>query len=82
MEDVFRLKVKRKNKRKRYADNTKTDRNLVYIVRKISRGDYDPENKSDVIQARIAMSKGIIDKDFNIIKEEYLLCQTQRKQQY
>ena len=83
MEDVFKLKVKRpKRPRKRTIDKAKDlDRKMVWITRKISRGDYDPENKSDVIHAQVAMCRGIIDKDLNILKEEFLLCQTQRKQQ-
>ena len=79
MKDVLAFKVK-KPKRKR--TNTKPynllDRKLVYITRVISRGDYDPEKPSHVIMANVARSHGIIDKDNNIIKEEYLLCQTKR----
>lgn len=74
-----------KVKRPRYHKKTlklnkknKLDRNLVYITRIISRGDYDPEKKWHVIMANVARSHGIIDSNNNILKEEYLICQTKR----
>lgn len=81
MKDVLRFKVKKPtyHKKKRTVNKANDlDRNLVYITRLISRGDFDPNKKSHVIMANVARSHGIIDKDNNIIKEEYLLCQTKR----
>lgn len=81
MRDPLALKVKRPKKKKRIrydSPASKLDRNLTYITRKISRGDYDPDKLSDVIMASVARSHGVIDKDNNILKEEYLLCKTQR----
>lgn len=79
MRDVLRFKVKRpKTKRKRNLTND-LDRKLVYITRVIARGDYDPNKKYHVIMAKIARNHGILDEENNILKEEYLLCQTQRK---
>lgn len=81
MRDPLVLKVKRPTKKatKRYdSPESKMDRTLVYITRVIARGDYDPERKSHVIMANYARSYGIIDKDNNILKEEYLLCKTKR----
>lgn len=81
MRDPLALKVKKPKKKQRIrydSPASKLDRNLVYITRKISRGDYDPNKISDVIMANVARSHGIIDKDNNIIKEEYLLCKTKR----
>lgn len=57
------------------------DRKLVYITRVISRGDYDPNKPYHVIMANVARAHGIIDKDNNILKEEFLLCQTKRTKQ-
>ena len=76
---VLRVKKPRKKQRIRYdTPESKLDRNLVYITRKISRGDFDPHKLSDTIMANVARSHGIIDKDNNILKEEYLLCKTKR----
>lgn len=80
MKDILTFKVKkpaRKTKRTRNKEND-LDRKLVYITRVISRGDFDPNKPYHVIMANVARSHGIIDKDNNIIKEEYLLCQTKR----
>lgn len=80
MKDILTFKVKkpaRKTKRTRNKEND-LDRKLVYITRVISRGDFDPNKTYHVIMANVARSHGIIDKDNNIIKEEYLLCQTKR----
>ena len=80
MEDPLTLRVKRPTRKKKRYDSpaSKLDRNLVYITRIISRGDYDPTKTSHVIMANVARSHGIIDKDNNILKEEYLLCKTKR----
>jgi len=80
MRDPLQLRVKRpKKKRVRYdTPESKLDRNLTYITRKISRGDFDPNKLSDVIMANVARSHGVIDKENNILKEEYLLCKTKR----
>lgn len=82
MKDPLTLKVKKpKTKKKRYdTPASKLDRNLVYITRIISRGDFDPTKKSHIIMANVARSHGIIDSENNIIKEEYLLCKTKRTQ--
>lgn len=81
MKDVLKFKVK-KPKKKQYAPrNSKEgnlDRKLVYITRVISRGDFNPDKPSHVIMANVARSKGILDKDNNILKEEYLICKTKR----
>lgn len=78
MGDFIKLKVKRpKYNRKRNKVND-LDRKLVYITRVISRGDYDPTKKYHIIMANVARSYGIIDNENNILKEEYLLCQTKR----
>jgi hypothetical protein len=78
MGDFIKLKVKRpKYSRKRNKVND-LDRKLVYITRVISRGDYDPTKKYHVIMANVARAHGIIDNENNILKEEYLLCQTKR----
>jgi hypothetical protein len=81
MRDPLTLRVKKPKKKKKIRydspDNV-LDRKLVYITRKISRGDFDPEKLSDVIMANVARSHGIIDKNNNILKEEYLLCKTKR----
>ena len=81
MKDVLTFKVKKPTYRKKKRSINKAndlDRKLVYITRLISRGDYDPEKPSHVIMANVARSHGIIDKENNILKEEYLLCQTKR----
>lgn len=81
MKDVLTFKVKRPTKKNKSRFRNKAndlDRKLVYITRVISRGDYDPEKPYHVIMANVARAHGIIDKDNNIIKEEYLLCQTKR----
>lgn len=80
MRDPLTLKVKRpKRPKKRYdTPASKLDRNLTYITRIISRGDFDPQKTSHVIMANVARSHGIIDRDNNILKEEYLLCKTKR----
>ena len=82
MRDVLEFKVKRPKKkhqiRVRNREND-LDRKLVYITRVISRGDYNPDKPYHVIMANVARAHGIIDKDNNILKEEYLLCQTKRK---
>ncbi len=78
MDDTLKFKVKRPKYHKRKTKDNSCDRVLVYITRVISRGDYDPERKSHVIAAKVALSKGIIDKEFNILKEEYLICKTKR----
>lgn len=81
MKDPLTLKVKRprfKKKRQPESKESKLDRNLVYITRKISRGDYDPTKLSDKIMANVARSHGVIDDENNILKEEYLLCKTKR----
>lgn len=80
MTDPFTLKVKRPRKKKQRYDSpaNKLDRNLVYITRIISRGDFDPTKKSHQIMANVARSHGILDADNNILKEEYLLCKTKR----
>lgn len=82
MKDPLTFRVKRPKKtrqpRKRNKQND-LDRKLVYITRVISRGDYDPNKPYHVIMANVARAHGIIDKDNNILKEEYLLCQTKRK---
>lgn len=81
MRDPLTLRVKRPRKKQRIRHDSPAsvlDRKLVYITRKISRGDFDPEKLSDVIMANVARSHGIIDKDNNILKEEYLLCKTKR----
>ena len=80
MRDPLKLRVKRPKKAKNRGDTKEShlDRNLVYITRKISRGDFNPESKSDMIMAKVARSKGIIDENYNILKEEYLLCKTKR----
>jgi hypothetical protein len=81
VKDILTFKVKRPRKkaqpRKRNKEND-LDRKLVYITRVISRGDYDPNKPYHVIMANVARAHGIIDKDNNILKEEYLLCQTKR----
>lgn len=81
MKDVLTFKVKRPHRQKPRVRNKQNDldRKLVYITRVISRGDFDPEKPYHHIMANVARSHGIIDKDNNIIKEEYLLCQTKRK---
>lgn len=81
MRDILTFKVKRpKRKLKARVRNKENDldRKLVYITRVISRGDYDPNKKYHVIMANVARAHGIIDKDNNILKEEYLLCKTKR----
>ena len=81
MRDVLTFKVKRpvkKNKPRVRNKANDLDRKLVYITRVISRGDFDPNKPYHVIMANVARAHGIIDKDNNIIKEEYLLCQTKR----
>jgi hypothetical protein len=81
MKDVLAFKVKRPTKKNKPRFRNKAndlDRKLVYITRVISRGDYDPEKPYHVIMANVARAHGIIDKDNNIIKEEYLKCQTKR----
>lgn len=81
MRDVLAFKVKRpikKNKPRVRNKANDLDRKLVYITRVISRGDFDPNKPYHVIMANVARAHGIIDKDNNIIKEEYLLCQTKR----
>lgn len=81
MRDILTLRVKRPHKKKDRKYDTpekKLDRNLVYITRIISRGDFDPTKTSHIIMANVARSHGIIDKDNNILKEEYLLCKTKR----
>ena len=81
MKDVLTFKVKRPKKKPKIRTRNKEndlDRKLVYITRVISRGDYDPEKPYHVIMANVARAHGIIDKDNNILKEEYLLCQTKR----
>lgn len=81
MRDVLTFKVKRpikKNKPRVRNKANDLDRKLVYITRIISRGDFDPNKPYHVIMANVARAHGIIDKDNNIIKEEYLLCQTKR----
>lgn len=81
VKDILTFKVKRPKRRvqprKRNKEND-LDRKLVYITRVISRGDYDPEKPYHVIMANVARAHGIIDKDNNILKEEYLLCKTKR----
>jgi hypothetical protein len=82
MRDPLALKVKRPKKKHRIRHDSPAsvlDRKLVYITRKISRGDYDPTKISDVIMANVARSHGIVDKENNILKEEYLLCKTKRQ---
>ncbi len=81
MKDVLTFKVKKPRRKKvERVRNKKNDldRKLVYITRVISRGDYDPEKPYHVIMANVARAHGIIDKDNNILKEEFLLCQTKR----
>jgi hypothetical protein len=81
MRDVLTFKVKRpvkKNKPRVRNKANDLDRKLVYITRVISRGDFDPNKPYHVIMANVARAHGIIDKDNNIIKEEYLICQTKR----
>jgi len=82
MNDILTFKVKKphyhKQNAKRNSKAGNLDRNLVYITRIISRGDFDPEKSYHVVLAKIARSKGIIDKDNNILKEEYLICKTKR----
>lgn len=79
MKDPLTLRVKKPKKRTRYdSPASSLDRKLVYITRKISRGDFDPNSLSDSIMASVARSHGIIDKQNNILKEEYLLCKTKR----
>lgn len=81
MKDVLTFKVKkprRKNIKRVRNKKNDLDRKLVYITRVISRGDYDPEKPYHVIMANVARAHGIIDKDNNILKEEFLLCQTKR----
>lgn len=80
MRDPLKLRVKRPKKKKIRYDTKENhlDRSLVYITRKISRGDFDPNNRSDAIMARVARKHGIIDEENNILKEEYLLCKTKR----
>jgi hypothetical protein len=81
MKDVLTFKVKkprRKNINRVRNKKNDLDRKLVYITRVISRGDYDPEKPYHVIMANVARAHGIIDKDNNILKEEFLLCQTKR----
>ena len=81
MKDVLTFKVKkprRKNIKRVRNNKNDLDRKLVYITRVISRGDYDPEKPYHVIMANVARAHGIIDKDNNILKEEFLLCQTKR----
>lgn len=75
---TFKVKRPRRIQTRKINKTNNLDRALVYITRVISRGDYDPNNKSHVIMANVARSHGIIDKENNIIKEEYLLCQTKR----
>ena len=82
MRDPLTLRVRRPKRKQRIrhdSPESQLDRKLVYITRKISRGDYDPTIISDVIMANVARSHGIIDKDNNILKEEYLLCKTKRQ---
>lgn len=82
MRDVLEFKVKRPKKKHQIRVRNKEndlDRKLVYITRVISRGDYNPDKPYHVIMANVARAHGIIDKDNNILKEEYLLCQTKRK---
>ena len=79
MRDPLKLRVKRPHKKRtKSPDKNSLDRKLVYITRMISRGDFDPTKKSHVIMANVARSHGIIDENYNILKEEYLLCQTKR----
>ena len=82
MKDVLTFKVKKPRRKKvERVRNKKNDldRKLVYITRIISRGDYDPEKSYHVILASVARAHGVIDKENNILKEEYLLRQTKRK---
>jgi hypothetical protein len=81
MKDILTFKVKKPKKKPKIRTRNKKndlDRKLVYITRVISRGDYDPDKPYHVIMANVARAHGIIDKDNNILKEEYLLCQTKR----
>jgi hypothetical protein len=81
MRDVLTFRVKRPTKKKNPRVRNKQndlDRKLVYITRVISRGDYDPTKPYHVIMANVARAHGIIDQDNNILKEEYLRCQTKR----
>lgn len=81
MKDILTFKVKkpaRKARPRKRNKKAELDQKLVYITRVISRGDYDPNKPYHVIMANVARSHGIIDKDNNILKEEYLLCQTKR----
>ena len=82
MKDILTFKVKKPKKRvvpRKKNKANELDRKLVYITRIISRGDYDPEKSYHVILASVARAHGVIDKENNILKEEYLLCQTKRK---
>lgn len=79
MKDILSLRVKRPRYKKKINKENNLDRKLVYITRVISRGDYDPDKPYHVIMANVARNHGIIDKDNNILKEEYLVCQTKRK---
>ena len=80
MRDPLTLRVKRPHKKRTKSPKKYNilDRKLVYITRIISRGDFDPTKTSHVIMANVARAHGIIDKDNNILKEEYLICQTKR----
>ena len=81
--DPLSLKVKRPKKKltkeeiERKRKNN-LDKSFTTIVRKISTGDFDPNNLSHQIMAKIARLHGIIDEDNNILKEEYLICLTKR----
>lgn len=82
MRDPLALRVKRpkaKPKPRRHRTREEEiDQCCVYITRKIKRGDFDPNKQSDLIKARVAKANGVIDDDYNILKEEYLLCKTKR----
>lgn len=79
MRDALKLRVKRPSYRRKPKDKAKVmEEKMTYITRRISTGDFDPENTNHSILFQIALSKGIIDKDCNIKKEEYLLCKSKR----
>ena len=81
VKDILTFRVKKPKKKvqpRKVNKKSNLDCKLVYITRVISRGDYDPNKPYHVIMANVARAHGIIDKDNNILKEEYLLCKTKR----
>jgi hypothetical protein len=74
LDDILKLKVKRKYKNKKKARRKLTPEekfieNTKYIMKVIKRGDYNPNYLQHKMKAESAIKAGYLDKELNIIRE-------------